>query len=151
MLKKLFLIFILLVSINLFAKGEYEVFEKQSVDDFPATYVKVYGIDKPIELLIGVGDPEVLELETINENIKLLHCFGGDLGTSTLVGYFYTFILDFKNGNVLGMIEYYDDYGQYTNLDKKPKWQLKKDVLKVLFYQEDELKKLEFKLPNNLK
>ncbi len=150
----MFKIFIFLV-INLsicYAHEEYNVYEEVN-NDFPITYVKVEGIQDQIELLVGVGTPRVLNIQTLSKDIKLLNCFGGDEGTSTLVGYYYTYILDFRLKKVVGLFEYYDDYGQYSLIDKKPQWSLKKDSVIVFQYNNDVVsyKKTEFKISNILK
>lgn len=125
---------LILFSIHLSANEAYEIY----YDSDSNTFTNVYGIDQPIKLHIGVGEPKILSLaSTDNKDIKLLKCFGGDLGTSVLVGYFYTYILDFKKKNIVGLIEYYDDYGQATDINKKPKWIFKKDSIEVSLYDED--------------
>ena len=50
---------------------------------------KVDGFNKELELFIGVGKPNVQSIENLNQNIKLVHCFGGDIGTSVGVGYYW--------------------------------------------------------------
>ena len=101
-------------------------------------FAKIDGIEAPVKLYIGVGTPQVLSLDpTENKDIKLLKCFGGDLGTSVLVGYYYTYILDFKKKQIVGFIEYYDDYGHYTKIDKQPRWNFKKDQIEVRIYDEE--------------
>jgi len=132
MVKHLLLYFVV-CSLTLFANGPYRIYNDNS--DF---FAKVDGIEAPVKLYIGAGTPKVLSLElTENKDIKLLKCFGGDVGTSVLVGYYYTYILDFKKKKVIGFIEYYDDYGHYSKIDKKPKWNFKKEVIEVRIYDEE--------------
>lgn len=129
---KKFLIIVIFISINILANDGYKVYEKIDVYGDSITYADVNGIDDDIELLIGVGMPEVLSLDaTKNKNIKLLRCFGGHIGTSTLVGYYYTYILDFKNKKSLGVIEFSqeDDYKE-----EKPIWKFKKNKIEVKYH-----------------
>lgn len=132
MLKHLVLC-IICCSLTLFANEPYRIY-----NDNGDIFAKIDGIEAPVKLYIGVGTPQVLSLDpTENKDIKLLKCFGGDLGTSVLVGYYYTYILDFKKKQIVGFIEYYDDYGHYTKIDKKPRWNLKKDQIEVRIYDEE--------------
>jgi hypothetical protein len=132
MLKHVFLCFIW-CSVTLFANEPYTIYNENS--DF---FAKVDGIETPVKLYIGAGTPQILLLEpTENKDIKLLKCFGGDVGTSVLVGYFYTYILDFKKKKIVGSIEYYDDYGHYSKIDKKPKWNFRKGQIEVHIYDEE--------------
>lgn len=132
MLKRLFL-YLILCSVTLVANEPYSIYKDN--DDF---FAKIDGIRSPVKLHIGAGMPQVLSLEpTKNKDIKLLKCFGGDVGTSVLVGYYYTYILDFKKEKIVGFIEYYDDYGHYSKIDKKPKWNIKKEVIEVRIYDEE--------------
>lgn len=132
MLKRLFL-YLVLCSVTLIANEPYSIYKDN--DDI---FAKIDGIESPVKLHIGAGMPQIVSLEpTKNKDIKLLQCFGGDVGTSVLVGYYYTYILDFKKKKIVGFIEYYDDYGHYTKIDKKPKWDFKKDQIEVSMYDEE--------------
>jgi len=144
---KKFLIIVIFLSVNIFANDGYKLYEKIDAHGDSIIYVDVDGIDADIELLIGVGIPEVLSLnDTPIKNIKLLRCFGGHIGTSTLVGYYYTYILDFKNKKSLGVIEFIeeDDYK-----DEKPIWKFTKDKAEVKYhdwYSDGEYKTAVYKI-----
>jgi len=135
---KILFIFLILISTQLFSQELYTTYEAKDDDGYNATYVKVKGFTKPIELPVGVGTPKVLNMTSLSSDIKLLNCYGGDLGTSTLVGYYYTYILNLKNKKVLGLFEYYDDYGVYSSIDKQAVWILKNDIVEVVQYNMDE-------------
>lgn len=126
-------------------KETYKIYENANND----IYAKVDGINTLIKLFTGAGIPHILSLDsTKNKDIKLLKCFAGDLGTSVLVGYYYTYILDFKKKKIVGFVEYYDDYGHYSKIDKKPKWMFQKDQVEVLIYdiEKENYKNLLFSL-----
>jgi len=119
---------------NSLKKESYKIYTNGNND----IYAKVNGINTLIKLFTGAGIPHILSLDsTKNKDIKLLKCFGGDLGTSVLVGYYYTYILNFKKKKIVGFVEYYDDYGHYTKIDKKPKWMFKKDQIEAILYNEE--------------
>ncbi len=138
MKKKLLFTFLIVLSTQLFSLESYTTYEAKDKYGYNVTYVKVNGFEKPLELLVGVGTPKVLNMTSLSPHIKLLNCFGGDLGTSTMVGYFYTYILNTKTKKVIGLFEYYDDYGAYSLVDKQAVWKLKKDIVEVVQYNMDE-------------
>ena len=138
-MKKNLLFMTLFLMLSLSANENYTVYEKEEEGEFLTHYVKVNGIDNPLKLLIGVGSPKVIKLESLNKQIKLLHCFGGDLGTSTLVGYYYTYILNMKTQQIIGIYEYYNDYTQYSDVDKTPQWKIEDNSL-IVFQYSDTLK-----------
>ena len=130
----------------LFSNEAYSVYEKPVPDDFNQTYVKIKGFNNDIELINGAGTPKVLSLKSLGKEIKLLYCFGGKIGTSVMVEYYYIYVLDFKNQKVVGMLEYYVDDTSDLKLDIKPKWSLKENTIEVIYYDEQENKKKVFEL-----
>ena len=100
--------------------------------------VKVDGFKEEIELMIGVGTPRVLKVESLSDSIKLLHCFGGKVGTSHLMSYYYTYILDFKKQKVMDVFETYID----GDVDEKlrevlyPKWVMRDGEIHVHYYDD---------------
>ncbi len=95
-MKKTNLIYILLLlSTILMADESYIVYDKENLNDFNSTYVKINGF-KEIKLLIDAGTPSVNSLESLSDRVKLLYCSGGAVGTSVLLIYYYTYILDFR-------------------------------------------------------
>ena len=121
-------------SFYLFANSGYEVFEEKDNHGDNIPYAKVYGINESIELFIGVSKPKVLSLdETQNKRIKLLRCFGGNIGTSSLAGYYYTYVLDFKTKKILGYIEFIDKEDSNNHVSIKPKWKFNKESIEVSY------------------
>lgn len=132
---KVYLFFMIFFSmISLSADESYTLYEKDEEGDFLTHYVNVKGVNNPIKLLVGIGTPQVIKLESLTQRIQLLHCFGGDLGTSTLVGYYYTYILDMKTKKVIGVYEYYNDDQQYSKIDKTPQWKIINNSVIVIQY-----------------
>ena len=128
---------------------EYTTFTDKTNEEY---YVKVEGIIKPIKLIQMSGIPYVKNIESLNENIKLLHASAGGQGTSVIVDYNYTYILDMKKRSMVGFLQYDDDHGYYSKANKTPTWKLTKDFVIATSYDEDSntFQKTKFKLSNIL-
>lgn len=141
------IVLILLISIiNLFSSElKYTVYNETKDDNY---YVKVDGITKPIQLIQLTGVPFIREIESLSDNIKLLHASAGGQGTNVIVDYNYTYILNMKKRKSVGFLQYNDDGGYYTKADKTPNWKLIGDFVIVIYYDEDEniFKQTKFKI-----
>lgn len=126
-------IFLITLFTTIVFSNSFIVYEKQVADDFSQYYAKVKNFEKDIKLLIGTGTPEVLELQNLSKDIKLLHCFGGDMGTSAMVGYYYTYILNLRTQKIVGIFEYHDNYFK----DIKPTLKLNKNSVSVEYFDND--------------
>lgn len=102
------IVFILLAT-HISLASAFEIYEKKASVGFSSFYVKVEGFKEEIELMIGVGTPRVLKIESLDDRITLIHCFGGQVGTSHLISYYYTYILDSRDQKVLDVFETYID------------------------------------------
>lgn len=147
MLNKITL-YLLLCYLNLFANdGMYLKYFDVKTDSY---YVKVKDITKPIKLIQMTGIPYLNELVSLSDNIKLLHASAGAQGTSVLIDYNYTYILDMKKKSVIGFLQYDDDNGHYSKEDKTPKWKLNEHSLEVNYYslEDNKYKKIDFDFLN---
>lgn len=128
-------LFVLLFCINLL--GSEKLYLKYFDENTDSYYVKINGITNPIKLVQMTGIPYVIELESLSNNIKLLHGSAGAQGTSVLIDYNYTYILHMNKKTVVGFLQYDDDNGHYTKEDKTPKWKLKKNSLVAKYFSEE--------------
>lgn len=146
MLVKKIVLILLISIINLFSSEiKYTIYNETQDDNY---YVKVDGITNPIQLIQLTGVPFIREIESLSENIKLLHASAGGQGTNVIVDYNYTYILNMKKKKSIGFLQYNDDGGYYTQANKTPEWTLTDDFVIVIYYDEDEniFKQTKFKL-----